>query len=230
MFCVKCGVKLAETEKVCPLCNTTVYHPDIQQADVPSLYPKQKMPKVSSVNKALGGVVVILFLIPLLLSFFSDIQSDGVLDWFGYVGGALVVSYVIIALPWWFKKPNPIIFVPCGFAATILYLLYIDLATDGRWFLSFAFPVAGALALIVCAVVTLTTVLSKGKLYIFGGMFAALGAWLLLTEYLVNITFGVPFIGWSVYPLVVLVVLGGLLIYLAINRAAREVVARKLFF
>ena len=29
MFCVKCGVELADSEKVCPLCGTRVFHPDL---------------------------------------------------------------------------------------------------------------------------------------------------------------------------------------------------------
>ena len=29
MYCVNCGVKLAPTESVCPLCGTRVYHPDL---------------------------------------------------------------------------------------------------------------------------------------------------------------------------------------------------------
>ena len=31
MFCVKCGVALADSEKVCPLCGTRVFHPDLPQ-------------------------------------------------------------------------------------------------------------------------------------------------------------------------------------------------------
>ena len=53
---------------------------------------------------------------------------------------------------------------------------------------------------------------------------------MLLIEWLINQTFGFPkFMGWSLYPLIVLVILGGLLIYLAINRNAREMLERKFF-
>ena len=57
----------------------------------------------------------------------------------------------------------------------------------------------------------------------------ALGGTMLLIEYLLDITFGRAFVGWSIYPLAVLILLGGLLIYLAIDRSAREVMERKLF-
>ena len=29
MYCIKCGAKLESSEKICPLCETKVYHPDI---------------------------------------------------------------------------------------------------------------------------------------------------------------------------------------------------------
>lgn len=230
MYCIKCGVKLAETEKKCPLCNTVVCHPDFAQTSARPLYPSNKMPKSSSGTKALNGAVIILFMIPLVVCFFADLLLDGFVSWYGYVAGALAVAYVTVALPLWFRKPNPVIFVPCDFAAAGLYLLYINLVTGGTWFLSFAFPVTGGLCLITCAVVTLLYYLHRGRLYILGGAFMALGAFMPVVEFLIEITFDLQFIGWSIYPLVVLVLFGFLLIYFAINSAARETMERKLFF
>lgn len=230
MYCVKCGVRLADTEKKCPLCGTVVYHPEIKRKPAEPLYPGNKLPKESSDSTALSGAIVFLFLIPLVICFFADFLIDGEINWFGYVGGALVITYIAFALPLWFKKPNPVIFVPCNFAATALYLLYINHATGGGWFLSFAFPIAGGLCIIICVVVSLLYYLRRGKLYIFGGAFIALGALMLMAEFLMGVTFGFKFIGWSVYPLVVLALLGGFLIYLAANVRMREILERKLFF
>lgn len=230
MYCIKCGVKLADTEKKCPLCNTVVCHPDFEQILEEPLYPKNKMPKSNTGSKALNGAVIILFFIPMLVCFFADWFLDGKIEWFGYVAGALTVSYVAFALPLWFKKPNPVIFVPCNFVTTALYLLYINFVTNGNWFLSFAFPVVCGMCLITCTVVTLMHYLRGGKLYILGGAFMAFGAFMLLVEFLMKITFDLHFIGWSIYPLVVLLLFGGLLIYLAINSAAREILERKIFF
>lgn len=230
MYCVKCGVKLADTEKKCPLCNTVVCHPDFENREERPLYPSNKMPKSSSGSKALNGALIILFLIPIIVCIVADLQMDWYFGWSGYVAGALILAYVAFALPFWFRKPNPVIFVPCNFAAIGLYLLYINLATGGNWFLSFALPVTAGLCLITTAVVTLLYYLRKGKLYIIGGALMALGAFMLLIEFLMELTFHLGFIGWSVYPLCVLFLFGGLLIYFAINRAAREIMERKLFF
>lgn len=230
MYCIKCGVKLADTEKRCPLCSTIVCHPDFESISDRLLYPSNKLPTNNSGSNALNVVVIILFLIPLIVCFVADLSLDGQLEWFGYVTGALAISYITLALPLWFEKPNPVIFVPCDFATVGLYLLYINLVTNGDWFLSFAFPITAGLGLITCTVITLLHYLRRGKLYIIGGAFIALGVFMLLIEWLMGITFGLRFIGWSIYPLVVLVLFGGLLIYFAINRAARETIERKLFF
>lgn len=90
-------------------------------------------------------------------------------------------------------------------------------------------PGGGGIALIVTAVVTLLRYLRRGGLYIVGGATAALGLFMLLVEFLMNITFGSTGLGWSLYPLVVLVLLGGVLIFLGICRPARETMERKFF-
>jgi len=230
MYCINCGVKLADTEEKCPLCNTVVYHPDIPRPEVRPLYPKDKIPKPGGGSKVLCGMVLIIFLVPLVLSFLSDLQPDGVLNWFGYVAGGLVLAYVIFALPFWFRDPNPVIFVPSAFVTLLLYLLHINAATDGNWFLSFAFPVAGILGLIISADVALFRYLKKGKLYILGGTFIAIGSYIMLFEFFLNITFDLPYLWWAIYPLTVFTSLGIILIYLGISKSAREIMERKLFF
>ena len=122
---------------------------------------------------------VCLFLLPLLITLLVDLRFSRTVTWSGFVIGALMVSYVMIGLPTWFRRPNPVIFVPCSFVAIGVYLLYIDLAIHGNWFLSFAFPVTGGVGLIVTAVVTLLKYVGKGKMFIFGGGAVALGGFLL---------------------------------------------------
>ena len=230
MYCIKCGVKLADTEKKCPLCETVVYHPDLERPTAEPLYPENRIPPNTSGRKALCGAVIFLFMIPLIACFLADLFFGSGLNWVGYVAGALAVLYVTVALPAWFEHPNPVIFLPCDFVAVGLYLLYICLVTGGNWFLHFALPITAGAAVILCAAVTLLYYLRRGKLYILGGSFIALGGYILLLEWLLGVAFGVSFMGWSLYSLTVLVLLGGLMIYLAINRSARELIKRKLFF
>ncbi len=229
MYCIHCGVKLSDTEKVCPLCQTRVFHPDLERLSAKPLYP-EGTPKERTDTKAIQILLTILWLLPAILVYLVDWQIHESVTWSGYVIGALGLSYVSIILPLWFRKPNPVIFTPCGFGALAVYLLYINLKLNGSWFLSFAFPVTGGICLIVTAVVTLMRYVPKGRFFIFGGATIALGGFMLLVEFLLNLTFRIPkFVGWSLYPLVVLALLGGILIYLGISPQARETLERKFF-
>ena len=230
MYCVKCGVKLADTEKVCPLCGTVCYHPDYPRPTVEPLYPKDRHPQHQVNPLGIMSALTVLFLIPLLITLLCDLRINARFTWSGYVAGAIVLVYEIFLLPGWFQKPNPVIFVPCGFAAAALYLLYIDLHTGGdHWFLTFALPLVGGVGLIFTTLITLLRYVKRGKLFIFGGCTLALGAFMPVVEYLAAITFTGRIVSWSVYPFVALVLLGGYLIFLGICRPARESMERKFF-
>ena len=170
------------------------------------------------------------FVLPFLIVLLCDLQFNRAVTWSGFVMGALVLGYIAFVLPAWFDRPNPVVFVPCVFAAAALYILYINIVTNGEWYLTFALPVVLFVAAIVITVVTLVHYLRRGKLFIFGGATIALGLFMLLMEFLLCVTFeGVRFIGWSLYPLITLVIIGGLLIFLGACRPARENMER-LFF
>ena len=230
MYCVNCGVKLGDTQKKCPLCGTVVYHPDIQRQVGSPLYPEDRFPAPRPHSFAVPIILSTLFLMPLLITLLCDLQINGAVTWSGYVMGALILSYVVLALPGWFRKPNPAALVFCDFLVLDGYLLYINHAVDGNWFWSFGFPLVSVLGLIVTAVVILIRRFPKRGLYIFGGAAVALGAFMPPLEYLINLTFHrAAFVAWSLYPLVALVLLGLMLIFLAVNSNARQALERKFF-
>ena len=230
MYCAKCGVKLADTEKFCPLCGTTAYHPELTREEGNSIYPKRKYPAPE--EKALGFPIFLtaVFLVPLLTVLVCDLRFTGGITWSGIVAGALIMLYVLGVLPLWFKRPNPVIFVPCSFGAVGLYICYLNLVLEGDWFMSFAFPILGCVTVIVVTTVVLLKYVRRGALYIFGGAFMATGGMMLLMEFLLGITFeNINFIGWSFYPMVSLAAIGGVLIFMGICRPAREAIERKFF-
>lgn len=230
MYCIKCGVKLESTELKCPLCGTVPFHPDIEEAVSPPLFPENSYPK-AQINLKISLIFIsVLFLLAGLITFLCDLQVNRCISWSGLVLGALIVAYTAVFLPCWFKKPNPIVFVPCSFTVIALYLAYINHTYNGDWFLTFAFPLVGTIALITTAVVTLIKCLKKGYLYIFGGALLAYGAFMFPLEILINITFARErFAFWSIYPMTALVLLGGFLIFVAIYKPAKESMAKKLF-
>ncbi len=230
MFCVKCGVELADTEKVCPLCGTVVYHPDIVQKDAEPTYPKNNVPKEEFNRAGILFIFTMLFAIPFILTPICDISINGEITWSGYVSLAVLLTYIIIVLPSWFRRPHPIIFAPVDFACIGLYLWYINHATGGDWFLSLAFPTVAMAGVLACTVITLCAALKRGYLYIFGGAFLALGAAMVLVEFFINITFKLrSYFIWSLYPMIVFALIGIMLLTIAICRPLRESLHKKFF-
>ena len=175
-------------------------------------------------------ILTVLALLPAVICVLCDWRINGGILWSGYASGGILLLYVLTVLPLWFKRPNPVIFVPVDFAAIILYLLYIDLATGGHWFLTFAFPVAGSIGVLITTVVALLRYVRRGYLYIFGGALIAAGGLAMLLEFLLNLTFGVhQTFFWSFYPLAAGVLLGVMLIIIAVCPPLRRSLHRKFF-
>ncbi len=230
MYCINCGVQLGNQERRCPLCGMPVVLPEGVAVTGKPLYPQKSSVVPEKGRKAFPVIMSALYAMAVVVVLLCD-GLNGVFRWCGYAIGGMLVSYVGWILPGWFRKPNPVIFTPCFFAAAALYLMYIDLVVGGSWFLSFAFPVTGSFCLLTTAVVTLLYYVRRGKLFIIGGGLMGFGGVILLLEFLLIATFPqVPFIGWSVYPLVAFFLLGGFLIFLGICGPAREMMARMVFF
>ena len=229
MYCIKCGVQLADSEKICPLCKTPVFHPDIKQGEGEPLYPEYTAPEQKASPKGVLFILTCLLLIPVLITVAVDLMTGGGITWSGYVLGGEILFYTIVVLPNWFKRHAPAVFVPVSFAEIALFLCYINYEVNGDWFLTLALPITGAFGLIVTAIAVLCYYLKHGYLYIFGGAFAALGLYCVLIEIMISITFSKAFIFWSLYPCIALFIIAGMLFTIAICRPLRESLERKFF-
>lgn len=231
LYCVNCGVELADSEQKCPLCFTRVYHPDIQRESGEPLYPDNPPLQHKTVTRSgILFIVTSLFLLGMLLPLICNLNLNGKATWSGVVIGAVLLAYIIIVLPIWFSSPNPVVFVPVDYAACGLYLLYLNIHFQGGWFLTFAFPVVGIVCVITTAAVALCRYLRRGYLYIFGGTTILTGGAMLLIEFLLNLTFDFHTrLVWSVYPFTACFLIGLLLIIIAINPRLRQTLQKKFF-
>ena len=206
MYCIKCGVELADSEKNCPLCGLKVYHPELEKPSNIE-YPYPKFERINEKVSRFGIMLILtaIFLLPLILTLICDLSINHSVTWSGYVIGGVVLLYVLTVLPRWFRNPNAVVFVPVDFATIALFVLYIALINNGGWFLPFALPVIAVFGLISTAVTTLIKYVPKGILYIIGGALIATGGTTVLIDHLVNIVFNTGRgIFWSLYPLIVL--------------------------
>ena len=230
MYCIKCGVKLEDTEKQCPLCGTVPYHPELARENKDPNYPTNYRPEPTIKPLGLSVILTVLFVIPFVITLMCDININDGVTWSPYVIGALIVGYTGLVLPSWFSHPNPVIFFPSFMATVGGYLLFISLYSGGGWFMSFAFPITLAVTVIITAVIALVRYVRAGHLYIAGGAVLAFAALMPIIELLVMCTFGEKFVGWSLYPAVTLLLVGGTIIFFAICKPARESLEKKIFF
>ncbi len=226
MYCVKCGVELADSERKCPLCATPVYFPGLDP-DPERPFPTLPAEKDKVNPRGIYLVVTVAFAISALISLYADMDMNGKLDWSAYVLGALAFSYTVLILPGWFYRPSPAVFVPVNFAVLGAYVWLISFLTGGDWFFGFALPIIGGVALIVCSVIIVSYYVRRGYLYIYGGAMIALGALAVLIEWLIHREFSVDhsFL-WSPYPAITFAMVGIMLIVVAIVRPFRESLAR----
>ena len=131
MYCVKCGVELADTENKCPLCGTVVYHPNIVREPVKPNYPNYVKSAPNMRPQGILFILTVLACIPISVTLFCDLYYGNGLTWAGYPIGGILLFYTMLVLPQWFYQPNPVIFCPINFAVMGAYLLYINYATEG---------------------------------------------------------------------------------------------------
>lgn len=230
MYCINCGVKLADTEIRCPLCETEVFHPDLRRAPAEPLYPGREVPAAQVPSRAAPIIVSTFFLMAAMIVLVCNYQISGAITWSGYVVGGLQLAYVVFVLPYWFRKPDGVILIPCDVVSVALYLWYINRAVHGHWFWPFALPVTAYMGIVITTVVVLTKYIKKGHLFIWGGAMMALGLFMPLIEYLLYVTFaGIAFLGWCWYPMIALILLGAMLFVIELHRPSKETLERKFF-
>lgn len=231
MFCINCGIEMTEGQKICPICQTRVYHPDLKKTDALPSYPRKAF-KSEEINiKGLLFVVTLLHLIPMLFAVILDLNLNGHIDWTGYVVGAVLFLYVSAVLPMWFKKHSPVVFVPVSVVTLTCYLWYINFSLESGWFWTFACPVVLMLGTIVTVTIALLRRLKKGRLYVIGGLLLFIGLFVIAIEQLLHVTFEFmhdSFI-WSLYPMAFLGVMGGGLIVIESVKPFKESL-KKIFF
>lgn len=230
MYCICCGVELSDGQELCPICHTKVCHPDCPVDRSRAPYPVHPIPAEEINYKGLLFAITVCVGLAAVLPVLFEFMFAESISWSGYVAGGILLGYLVLIFPFWFRNANPVILVPCDFAAAILFLLYINLHTGGDWFLSFALPGVGILGLLTTALVALTRYIRKGRLYMFGGWLIGLGLWSVLLEFFLWLTFDkTAVISWSVFPLVTLVVFGLFLITVGVVKPLKESL-RKIFF
>ncbi len=227
MYCPYCGVGLAETEKICPLCKKEL--PDIFGKGK-GMFPQSPRPRDKEDFRGFLFLCTLLFLAAAGICLAMDLAIWKRVTFSGICIGSFLLFYSAFLLPRWFKRPNPVIFFPVFSVCLLCFLLYLDLMYGDGWFLSFAFPVVGGYALLTEAAVVLVRYVRGGRFFIFGALFFLFGAFSAISELLFRITFSLPLtLVISYIPMIFLCALGLGLIVVALVPPFRRYLERRFF-
>lgn len=111
MYCINCGVELAEHEKKCPLCGTEVIYPEFIK-NAPAPFPENKTVYRELNRNGFLFIISFLFFTAAALTFICDLSRSQTIVWSGYAAGGIALGYIIIILPMWFKKESLCFFLP----------------------------------------------------------------------------------------------------------------------
>ena len=231
MYCVKCGVKLQEGVRCCPLCQTPVYHPEASDQEEGNRAYPETLPSAyceSRMSAAIAMTIVCALVVGVIVA--VCFRLYGQLFWGGYAALGVAMFYIIAILPAWFRHPNAVIFASVDHVAAALYALYVCGVTGGNWFLPFAFPVTGISCLLSVTLICLLKYLRKGKLFIFGGFLILLGGASMLVEFFEHLTFGTQMFRWSLFSLAGFGAAGLFLLLAGIIRPLRRTLERRFFY
>ena len=228
MYCVKCGVRLQDGVKSCPLCATPVWNPD-QETEEPG-YPDQytHAHKESTLPGAIALTVICATEIAVILTVCFRLYGE--LRWGGYAIGGIALFYIFAVLPFWFRNPPGEVFLPVDHAAAALFVLYVCLKTGGHWFLGFALPVIIASCLLSTATFCLLKYVKGGRPFILGGLLLALGGLTVLIEFFEHLTFHREMFRWSLYSLTGFCAAGLFLLLAGLIPDLRHALRKRFFF
>ncbi len=180
-YCVNCGVKLAESEKVCPLCGTEVLNPNVKHGVVDySPYPQRIEKQRERVNRGFVAVLgTVILAIPAAIALLLQIIDGFDQIWPIYVYGGIALCFCYVLLPLFFNKPNVYILLTIDGAVSALFLALVAWINGGilSWYLPFALPVAAEIFIYIGISVLISRIKKLGILpkiaiilFIFGGM------------------------------------------------------------
>ncbi len=138
MYCSNCGKQLPDGVTVCSDCNPA---PQVQAEKVESVKEKTpvfKMPSKGS--RSYAALFTALLVFPATICTAIDLAFDKYDYWFGYVVGAIIVTWVLAVLPV-LKITSPFVTALICFGAIVGYTFFIAGKTGHfEWLSQFALP------------------------------------------------------------------------------------------
>lgn len=227
-YCINCGVKLKQSEKVCPLCNTKVINPNNLKDEYTPAY-SQIIEKNKGINKKfLCELITIILICTAFITVLCDIIISGSITWSIYV----IVSILFLDSKLLFilikNKFIPLLIDLLTIETLIYVIAYLNNGLHWFYYLVCPFIFIIWIYIVLCAFV-----LSKKKynpLRRFSVAFTFISVILLTIEACIDmfkydkITFN-----WSIYAVLPITIIGLILFAISYNKKLIDEIKQRIF-
>ena len=227
-YCVSCGVELNPNAKVCPLCQTPVWHPSPPQPAAP-YFPTQPAVVKPASKRSLALILTSMLVSVSFCCGLLNLLLPTRHPWGLYVIGGAMMLWIWFVLPLLARGMPMFLRLTLDVAAVGVYVYLIALGVHGQdWFYHLALPILAVACVVVFCLSFLLrggrrSILTSAMLCIIAAALFCLGVEVCVDWYL----YGVWAPQWS---LITLVICTGLLIPLLVIRCVpllREEVRRR---
>ena len=227
-YCVNCGVKLKESEKVCPLCNTKVINPNNLKTEFIPAY-SQNIERTKKVNKKyLCFLITIILMGATIITVLCNLIFTGNITWSIYVVASILflnskLSFVL------FKNKFFPLFIDLLTTETLIYVIaYLNNGLHWFYYLVCPFIFIIWIYIILCIFV-----LSKKKYNLlrrFSVAFSFISVILLIIESCIDMyKYEKITINWSIYAILPIIIIGTILFLISYNRKLIEEIKQRIF-
>ncbi len=235
-YCVHCGVKLEESIKRCPLCNTLVLDPNeltsVSAETKSGPFPSQKgdidIIRKTDVTILLSVVLASSAITCFLLNLIIYKQSW----WSFHIIGICGLIWVFIFPPILHPKISKYTLLLLDFVSVSFYIYVVSLlATKSDWFFPIAFPIILGITLLIGAIVFFIHRFSFSFLSTALYIVISIGILCALIEVCLDLYFKSAIsLTWSAVVLTVAIIIAMTLATALSNRKFRNAIRRRLHF
>jgi len=234
-YCVECGVRLADSEKICPLCNTKVInpnHPEDMEHDRP--YPSRVQQINGLKRRELAWVVFLFLLVPVAATVIIDLLTGGVpfsLSWSVIVIGVGAMLAVWTLVPIIFPKLSVYLHMAIDSAAVAgLLAIIAAYLGDWQWCVGLGIPIVAATCIAACGMVAIVRSSLLRPITRAACACLVIGVFIVALELIIDhYTLGILAVTWSLYAIVPLVSLALLLLFISRKPGLMDELKRRLF-
>ena len=227
-YCVNCGVKLKQSEKVCPLCNTKVINPNNLKDKFTPAY-SQVVEKHKGINKKyLCKLITVVLICAAIITVLCDLIFTGNITWSIYVIASILFLDSKLSFILFKNKFIPLIIDL--FATEILIYVIAYLNNGLHWFYYLVCPF---IFIIWFYIVLCAFVLSKKEYNLlrrFSVAFSFISVILLTIEMCVDMfKYEKILINWSIYAVLPITIIGLILFIISYNRKLIDEIKQRIF-